>query len=216
MKAGESFQLDPAWWRKGKPNMLKPTGLGKALDDYAAAIAAFEKKLDDNKLFTAALDALDAADKARLKAIGLCGNDYANTRAALGRANVIATEEARVKDLRKRRFAPALRQLKTRVADLRRHNTKTKAQVADFEKNRNKLDPKKRAEELKKIRLNADYLNNALQGGSTALHALEGHSAFLKASFPDLSAEFETNKSAFNTLRQSSKVLRDRMDKIRA
>jgi hypothetical protein len=51
--------------------------------------------------------------------------------------------------------------------------------------------------QVKKIRLNADYLNNALQGGSTALHALEGH-------------------SAFNTLRQSSKELRDRMDKIRA
>jgi hypothetical protein len=196
--------------------MLKPTGLGKALDNYAAARAAYEKKQEDNALFKAALDALDAVDQARVKAMGLCGNDYANTRAALGRASAIAAEETRVKDLRRRRFVAPLRQLKTRVGDLRMHNTKTKAQVADYERNSKKLDDKKREEALKKLRLNEEYLYNAIQGGSTALKALERHSAFLDAYFPDLAAEFEQHKTDFNSLRKASQKLLSGMDKYRA
>lgn len=76
MKKGETFQLNYQWWNKGRPTMLKSTGLGKALQEY-------EKVQKNTAKPIVPLRALAAVDAARLNALRLCGQNYADTRAAL-------------------------------------------------------------------------------------------------------------------------------------
>src|SRR5689334_2745533 len=104
MDAGETFQLSSAWWKKGKPAMLKPTGLGAALVAYERAKSSFMSDQDNNVKFKVALDALDSVNDARLRALALCGNSYADTKAALQKAASITTETAALLTARSNQF----------------------------------------------------------------------------------------------------------------
>jgi hypothetical protein len=212
MDAGETFKLSAAWWKKGKPVLLKPTGLGAALTAYERAKASFMGDQGNNIKFKVALDALDSVNDARLRAVALCGNSYADTKAALQRAGIIATETQALLAARSNQFKAPMRQLKTRVDDLRKHTTKLKSQVAAYEKVKATLDPKKQADNQKIIKLNLEYLNNAIQGGSTALQALDRQEQVLSDFFPKLATEFNANKAAFLALRKAGMALLDEFD----
>ncbi|MCC7361031.1 MAG: hypothetical protein IT317_16220 [Anaerolineales bacterium] len=212
MNAGESFQLSAAWWKKGKPLTLKPTGLGAALTAYERARAAYMGSQDNNLKFKVALDALDTVNDARLRAIALCGSSHADTKAALQKAAVIAAETQALLTTRSNQFKAPLRQLKSRVEDLKKHTAKLKTQVAAYEKVKVALDPKKRAANEKIIKLNLAYLNNAIQGGSSALQALDRQEQVLGDYFPKLAVEFKAGKTAFTTLRAAGMQLLDDYD----
>lgn len=212
MDAGEAFQLNAAWWKKGKPALLKPTGLGAALTAYERAKASFMSDQGNNVKFKVALDALDSVNDARLRAVALCGSSHPDTKAALQKAGIIATETQALLAARSNQFKAPMRQLKTRVDDLRKHTTKLKGQVTAYEKVKEALDPKKQADNEKIIKLNLEYLNNAIQGGSTALAALDRQEQVLNDFFPKLAAEFKTNRTAFTTLRKAGMQLLDDYD----
>ena len=212
MDAGETFQLNAAWWKKGKPLTLKPTGLGAALTAYERAKAAYMSDQDNNIKFKVALDALDTVNDARLRAIALCGSSHADTKTALQKAAVIATETQTLMTTRSNKFKAPMRQLKSRVEDLKKHTTKLKTQVAAYEKVKAALDPKKRAANEKIIKLNLEYLNNAIQGGSTALQALDPQEQVLSDFFPKLAVEYKASKAAFTTLRTAGMQLLDDYD----
>lgn len=212
MDAGETFQLSAAWWKKGKPALLKPTGLGAALTTYERAKASFMSDQGNNVKFKVALDALDSVNDARLRAVALCGNSHADTKTALQKAASITTETQALLTARSNQFKAPMRQLKTRADDLRKHTTKLKTQVAAYEKVKAALDPRKRVDNEKIIKLNLEYLNNAIQGGSTALEALDRQEQVMSDFFPKLAIEFKTNKAAFTTLRQAGMKLLDDYD----
>ena len=105
-----------------------------------------------------------------------------------------------------------MRQLKTRDDDLRKHTTKLKTQVAAYEKVKAALSSQKRADNEKIIKLNLEYLNNAIQGGSTALDALDRQEQVMSDFFPKLAIELKANKTAFVALRQAGMKLLDDYD----
>lgn len=212
MNAGETFQLSAAWWKKGKPLTLKPTGLGAALVAYERAKSSFMSDQGNNVKFKVVLDALDTVNDARLRAVALCGNNHPDTKTALQKAGIIATETQSLLTTRSNQFKAPMRQLKSRAEDLRKHTTKLKGQVAAYEKVKNALDPRKRADNEKIIKLNLEYLNNAIQGGSTALQALEKQEQVLSDFFPKLAQEYNTAKTAFTTLRKTGLQLLDDYD----
>jgi len=202
MKSGESFQLSAAWWKKGKPLTLKPTGLGAALTTYSAAKAAFNAQKRNNPKFEAALSALEAVNTARLKAIALCGNDHPDTKAALQRANVIAIEMGSLKTAKKQTYVAFVRQLKTRVADLKMHSQKIKAQVDKYVAEEDQYDDKTRVDMQKKINLNLnDYIPNAIQGGATAIDQLKNDLGMIRKHFPEMAKEIEENRAEFDQQR---------------
>ncbi len=212
MDAGETFQLSAAWWKKGKPTLLKTTGLGAALTTYERAKASFMSDQDNNVKFKVALDALDSVNDARLRAVALCGNIHPETKTALQKAASITTETQALLTARANQFKAPLRQLKTRVDDLRKHTTKLKGQLAAYEKVKAALDPSKRASNEKIIKLNLENLNNAIQSGSTALQSLDRQDQVMSDFFPKLAAEYNLNKTAFTTLRQAGLKLLDDYD----
>jgi len=198
VKAGESFQLNATWWKNGKPNMLKTTGLGAALTAYATAKAAWTAQKSNNQKFETAMTALEAVNTARLKAIGMCGTSYADTKAALQRANVIAVELGTMKKDKQATFAGTVKRLKTRVGDLKTHNLKLKAQVDDYNAKLDKYTDTERDEMKKKIELNLnDYSLNAINGGTMAISDLQSDSATIRKHFPALATEIEQYKSQF-------------------
>jgi hypothetical protein len=214
MKAGESFKLDAAWWKAGKPNMLKTTGLGAALTTYTTARAAWNGQKANNQKFEAVVAALQAVETARVRAFTLCGKDYSDTKAALNRNGVIATEMAAIKASRQIPIASALKRLKTRTTDLKTHNANLKGQVDKYIAEAAGYTDQQRADMKKKIELNLqDYTANAINGGQMAIADLQSDLALIKKYYPALATDFDTSKTAFEVQRTLLEHNRDAAEK---
>jgi hypothetical protein len=212
VNAGETFQLSAAWWKKGKPVTLKPTGLGAALAAYERAKSSFMSDQDNNVKFKVVLDALDSVNDARLRAVALCGNNHPETKTALQKAAVITTETQTLLTARSNQFKTPMRQLKSRTDDLRKLTVKIKTQVGAYEKVKAALDPRKRTDNEKIIKVNLESLNTAIQGGSTALQALEPQEQVMDDYFPKLAVEYNASKAGFTALRKTGLALLDEFD----